>query len=243
MKVRRVLLTALATFSVLLLARKLGLSVFLGRGSTVTIRSSNEQTIRAQSSVLLSPIQPGRSSSRSAPSQTVEPPLQTVANHATAKPTNLPLRNVHATSSPAADTETYIKSTKPTPEQAITTVKVPVKPAPSASMETQQPRYQQVSNAYINNLPAFLGITWKQFLALPRQPSGQNGRRSRYLVDPSSLEICDAEVERALERPQLTKKQVDWCNWALSPQGGAVRVGKSWGNLKDKQQQVLKYYA
>jgi hypothetical protein len=235
MKVRRVLLTALATFSVLLLARKLGLSVFLGRGSTVTIRSSNEQTIRAQSSVLLSPIQP--------PSQTVEPPLQTVANHATAKPTNLPLRNVHATSSPAADTETYIKSTKPTPEQAITTVKVPVKPAPSASMETQQPRYQQVSNAYINNLPAFLGITWKQFLALPRQPSGQNGRRSRYLVDPSSLEICDAEVERALERPQLTKKQVDWCNWALSPQGGAVRVGKSWGNLKDKQQQVLKYYA
>lgn len=48
---------------------------------------------------------------------------------------------------------------------------------------------------------------------------------------------CSDEVVRALAVPRLQKNDLDFCKWALSPSGGGVKVGSSWGKLTSHKDQ------
>ena len=43
--------------------------------------------------------------------------------------------------------------------------------------------------------------------------------------------MCSADVVSALEKPMLSTEEIKWCKWAVSPSGGRVIVGKSWGAI------------
>eukprot|EP01031_Cornospumella_fuschlensis_P042800 gene42800-52301_t len=47
---------------------------------------------------------------------------------------------------------------------------------------------------------------------------------------------CSANIVQALAKPRLTEEDLKFCHWALSPTGGKVQVGKSWGNLNSKEE-------
>lgn len=43
--------------------------------------------------------------------------------------------------------------------------------------------------------------------------------------------LCGPEVTEKLASPRLSPEDFKWCQWAISPHGGNVIVGKSWGKL------------
>ena len=92
-------------------------------------------------------------------------------------------------------------------------------------------------------MPPFLGISWQEFLNLPRYEANTISSSKTVQVAPLNrrfqpVSFCPPEVETALKLPRLTPKQQKWCQWALSSSGGRVVVGKSWGTLKTKQEKV-----
>ena len=56
-----------------------------------------------------------------------------------------------------------------------------------------------------------------------------------------SLKICPAEVVDKLYQ-RMSDEDLQWCKWALSPSGGKVKVGKSYGTLngpdRDRYEQL-----
>ncbi|RYG94590.1 hypothetical protein EON65_57270, partial [archaeon] len=46
---------------------------------------------------------------------------------------------------------------------------------------------------------------------------------------------CSADIVHDLAKPRLAEEDLKFCQWALSSQGGQVEVGKSWGNLRKKE--------
>lgn len=54
--------------------------------------------------------------------------------------------------------------------------------------------------------------------------------------EESSLKLCGKEVELRLSQPQLAGDDLEWCERALSPHGGQVVVGKSWGKLSSRKE-------
>ena len=92
-------------------------------------------------------------------------------------------------------------------------------------------------------MPPYLGITWQEFLKLPRFEDNTISSSKIALVEPLNqdfqpISFCSNEVENSLKLPRLTPDQQKWCKWALSGSGGRVVVGKSWGNLKSKREKV-----
>jgi hypothetical protein len=53
-------------------------------------------------------------------------------------------------------------------------------------------------------------------------------------IDAFDPVMCSDRVSQDLKRPRLTTAEFDWCMWALSPDGGKVVVGQSWGRLSNK---------
>jgi hypothetical protein len=52
------------------------------------------------------------------------------------------------------------------------------------------------------------------------------------LSKPKDINVCSQEIVNQLAKPRLSQDDIDWCKYALSPSGGNVQVGKSWGTLK-----------
>lgn len=82
--------------------------------------------------------------------------------------------------------------------------------------------------------------SWESFLQMPfdrtyikRTTSKQAQITSR--IESYKPNLCSQETVHKLARPRLPQEEVEWCKWALSPSGGQVVVGKSWGNLKTKK--------
>jgi hypothetical protein len=53
--------------------------------------------------------------------------------------------------------------------------------------------------------------------------------------DLTGLILCDPHIQELLDKPVLSEGEVAWCKHALDPHGGKVIVGKSWGNLKTRE--------
>jgi hypothetical protein len=77
------------------------------------------------------------------------------------------------------------------------------------------------------------GMPWNDFVKLPRKPISK--RHATPIVKKSNIQICPPDTEVELSKPQQTIDQAQWCSWALDKKGGNVRVGHSWGTLKEKE--------
>lgn len=77
-------------------------------------------------------------------------------------------------------------------------------------------------------------LPWSAFLSRRQQQGGSSSvsksKQALYQLD-YGLITCPSSVVDALSKPSLQQADVDWCKWATSKTGGAVVVGKSWGNL------------
>jgi hypothetical protein len=73
-------------------------------------------------------------------------------------------------------------------------------------------------------------MSWGDFVSLPF-----NQVNKANLVfnqpDTSSLFVCPDDIVKTLKRQKLSLEDIEWCKWALSPTGGKVQVGKSYGTL------------
>ena len=49
--------------------------------------------------------------------------------------------------------------------------------------------------------------------------------------------LCSTQIVGQLAKPRLSLDEFAWCKWALSPSGGQVKVGSSWGKLIKKEEQ------
>jgi hypothetical protein len=55
-------------------------------------------------------------------------------------------------------------------------------------------------------------------------------------IDFTNLRICSKEIDELLAKPVLSSDDIQWCANALDPRKGKVIVGKSWGNLKTREE-------
>jgi hypothetical protein len=73
-------------------------------------------------------------------------------------------------------------------------------------------------------------MSWGDFVSLPfTQVNKANLVFNQ--PDTSSLFICPDDIVKTLKRQKLSLEDIEWCKWALSPTGGKVQVGKSYGTL------------
>ena len=66
------------------------------------------------------------------------------------------------------------------------------------------------------------GVAWSEFIKLPKASMME---ADKFNI-PSDLNLieCSSDVEQALKKPGLSEQDYRWCEWALSPSGGAVQV-------------------
>jgi len=81
------------------------------------------------------------------------------------------------------------------------------------------------------------GMPWTAF-AQQSMPSLRKG--AAFPDDPNSI-VCGADVEARLNQ-RLSEEELTWCQWALSPSGGQVKVGKSYGLLKGKDREKFEKF-
>lgn len=81
------------------------------------------------------------------------------------------------------------------------------------------------------------GMPWTAF-AQHSMPSLRKG--AAFPDDPNSV-VCGADVEARLNQ-RLSEEELTWCQWALSPSGGQVKVGKSYGLLKGKDREKFEKF-
>lgn len=98
------------------------------------------------------------------------------------------------------------------------------------------PNRREILNNYyrlgnIDTMPLETKVPFKEFAnrAIPRVSS----QRSPAPLQPDLNPIlCGKRTEKNLSLPALAQDKAEWCTWALSPTGGRVVVGKSWGELQ-----------
>jgi hypothetical protein len=83
-------------------------------------------------------------------------------------------------------------------------------------------------------------VSWTKFANAPITERGierNHKQKARPLNPDFKPVLCSDEVVSQLAAPQLSKEDFEWCRSAISPTGGNVVVGKSWGRLTTKQDQ------
>jgi hypothetical protein len=78
-------------------------------------------------------------------------------------------------------------------------------------------------------------ISWKDFVNLNYNEHFYDSKPNKVKLTSKPINICPNEIVHALAKPRLSDEEFKWCRWALSPSGGKVVVGKSWGDLKSKE--------
>lgn len=72
-----------------------------------------------------------------------------------------------------------------------------------------------------------------QFTASPTHNADDDPLLLSKAIDAFDPVMCSDKVSQDLKRPRLSSAEFDWCLWALSPDGGKVVVGQSWGRLSN----------
>jgi hypothetical protein len=92
------------------------------------------------------------------------------------------------------------------------------------------------------NLPIQSGISWDSFASSEFQlNSVKFPHQSLEPFQFKPYKICSSSTEELMTSPHLSKSDQDWCTWALSPTGGKVQVGITWGTLENNREYRDKY--
>ena len=79
------------------------------------------------------------------------------------------------------------------------------------------------------------GVSWNEFVKYPLEPFNNISESDvRSLAQLKSLKLheCDMGTVQSLAKPGLSKSDYEWCRWALSTDGGRVKVGV-WSALNE----------
>jgi hypothetical protein len=103
-----------------------------------------------------------------------------------------------------------------------------VSPAKATMAAQKKPRTQATSN-----IPPKANMFWKQFVELPKKALDASVFPKQPLSSSFQPILCPSSIEDAMSKPMLSGKNLSFCEWALSPTGGKVQVGRSWGVLNN----------
>lgn len=85
----------------------------------------------------------------------------------------------------------------------------------------------------VNSIEDFhTSMTWKQFSTSAAEKYGSNTQLPRDIS--KSLRTCSRDLVEKLNQ-RMSDEDLKWCQWSLSPSGGKVQVGKSYGTLNARQ--------
>lgn len=79
------------------------------------------------------------------------------------------------------------------------------------------------------------GVSWNEFVKYPLEPFyniSESDARSLAQLKSLKLHECDMGTVQSLAKPGLSKSDYEWCRWALSNDGGRVKVG-GWSTLNE----------
>eukprot|EP01031_Cornospumella_fuschlensis_P035630 gene35630-43215_t len=87
---------------------------------------------------------------------------------------------------------------------------------------TQKSSSRTIEDFKVDKMPfvEFAALPHASLLPIPPLPPHTN----------SYINTCSDEVSARMDRP-IDGESLNWCKWALSSQGGGVKVGKSYGSL------------
>jgi cytoskeletal protein RodZ len=91
-----------------------------------------------------------------------------------------------------------------------------ISPGVVDSSKKQQSTVRQEAAVKVSTRPS----SWKEFAA------GQLTKSGKHVTPPdvSGLFQCPSNIVEALRKPKLSDEDIKWCQWALSPTGGGVKV-------------------
>jgi hypothetical protein len=72
------------------------------------------------------------------------------------------------------------------------------------------------------------GVSWNEFVKYPLEPfydSSEQDVQGLSRLKSLKLHECDMDMVQSLAKPGLSKSDYEWCKWALSNDGGRVKVG------------------
>lgn len=72
------------------------------------------------------------------------------------------------------------------------------------------------------------GVSWNEFVKYPLEQfydSSAQDVQSLARLKSLKLQECDMDMVQSLAKPGLSKSDYEWCKWALSNDGGRVKVG------------------
>lgn len=79
------------------------------------------------------------------------------------------------------------------------------------------------------------GVSWNEFVKYPLEAfynNNESGTRSLAQLRSLKLHECDMKTVQSLAKPGLSESDYEWCKWALSNDGGRVKVG-GWSALDE----------
>ena len=71
------------------------------------------------------------------------------------------------------------------------------------------------------------GLSWNKFISLKNDyPIRNSVQLNEALVNRINLHVCGDNLVESLKTPALSESDYKWCQWALSSDGGNVKVRK-----------------
>ena len=69
------------------------------------------------------------------------------------------------------------------------------------------------------------GLSWNKFISLKNDyPIRNSVQLNEALVSRINLHVCGDNLVESLKSPALSESDYKWCQWALSSDGGNVKV-------------------
>lgn len=127
-----------------------------------------------------------------------------------------------------------ISSTSATPS-----IVIQHQPDPTGPEVQKLPPPRKVEKSRIaESLPSLESADWDTFTVMPNYHDQFSKDKQSFMwkFQDTSPIVCPKKMVHNLAQPRLQEKDLEFCKWALSPTGGRVVVGKSWGNVKSKEQ-------
>lgn len=119
----------------------------------------------------------------------------------------------------------------------------------SFTNQTSRSLLSFLSQEKVQDIPLYpideAGITWGDFLST--KPWFPNTDRDilgvplkKAFNSVANLRMCGADVVANITK-KLSTSEIKWCQWALNPKGGDVRIGESYGKLTPHEAEKFEY--
>jgi len=129
-------------------------------------------------------------------------------------------------------------SIEPIPPITIKTTKHQISPLQNKPLTTSSSSSFQFPSGDRTHLHRSISdyaksVSWKDFVYMPNH---ELTKSNPWTISKDQFHICSKEVEDKL-KAKLEGKDLQWCEWALSPSGGKVKVGSSYGTLNSQERE------